>query len=78
MSKIQDRCFLCRNSFHFGPHAYDRRAISAWGIMVCSNCRSANRNGIVPTTYPHLVPHLVSRGVVVQPNAKGWIEFPTR
>ena len=76
MTKIKERCFLCGNSFQFGPHAYDRRDISAWGIMVCSTCRSRNMDGIVPGRHPHLLEHLKTHDIEIRYNAKGWIDWP--
>jgi hypothetical protein len=69
-------CFLCKQSFQFGPHVYDGRRILEWDVMVCRTCYSGNWDGIVPETYPHLIPYLQARGVEVTLNAKGWIDWP--
>jgi|WetSurMetagenome_2_1015567.scaffolds.fasta_scaffold524009_1 hypothetical protein len=73
------KCFLCRSDFQFGPHAYRGRPIPAWGgIMVCDGCESANWDGIVPTTYPHLKAHLQQIGVTPVMNENGWLPIPQR
>ena len=69
-------CFLCRRQFQFGPHRYAGKPIKPWDVMVCETCLKGNWDGIVPTTYPHLVEHLKSRGMPVTLNANGWIDWP--
>ena len=71
-------CFLCKQSFQFGPHIYDGKRIPGWDVMVCRGCYAANWDGIVPSTYPHLIPYLESRGASVALNEKGWIPWPVR
>jgi hypothetical protein len=75
---IKVECFLCRQSFHFGPHRYDGRRIPEWNTMVCDTCHKANWDGIGPDTHPHVEPYLRTLGIEVRRNAKGWIDFPAR
>jgi hypothetical protein len=75
--KVMYNCFLCRSSFQFGPHRYDGKPVNAWGIVVCLRCKSANWDGIVPTTYPHLIAHLNEKRIEPEINVKGWICWPT-
>jgi len=74
--KFMCDCFLCSRAFQFGPHRYEGRRILAWDIMVCDTCYGGNHDGIVPTSYPHLVPHLEARGIQVVLNTRGWLPFP--
>ena len=74
---IQYDCFFCSRPFRFGPHISNGKRIAAWDVMVCTRCYQGNWDGIVPTTRPHLVPYLESRGVAVKLNANGWIDFPS-
>ncbi len=71
-----ETCFLCGSSFQFGPHLYDGKWIRDWRIIVCMRCRSANWDGIVPTTYPQLAAHFKAAGIQPVINAKGWISWP--
>jgi len=75
-SRFTIPCFLCGNHFQFGPHAYHGRRIPDWDIMVCNTCYNANWDGIVPNSYPRLMPYLESLGFNVQLNKKGWIDWP--
>jgi len=70
------QCFLCRRAFPFGPGRYAGKPIRAWDIMVCDTCLNGNWDGIVPSTYPHLIEYLKSRGIAVVLNAKGWLDWP--
>ena len=74
--RVMCECFLCKNKFQFGPHAYDGRWIRAWEIMVCRICWDGNHDGIVPNTYPHLLEHLGEHRVEVRRNESGWIPWP--
>ena len=74
--KHMETCFLCGSQFQFGPHLYDGKYFREWDIIVCSGCESANSDGIVPTTYPHLTAHLKARGTQVRVNSNGWIAWP--
>lgn len=76
INPIKIECFLCKQKFQFGPHAYDGRYISAWKISICHTCSSGNWDGIVPGTYPHLMQHLAASGIVATLNAKGWLDIP--
>jgi hypothetical protein len=75
--KIIYDCFLCSFPFQFGPHVYDGKFIPGWDVMVCDGCYRGNWDGIVPSTRPHVVPYLQSKGIEVRYNAKGWIDWPT-
>jgi hypothetical protein len=56
--KFFDKCFLCKQSFQFGPHLYDGRHIASWGISICHSCDAANWDGVVPNSHPDLIEHL--------------------
>jgi hypothetical protein len=71
------KCFLCRWSFPYGPNVYGGRPIPKWGgIMVCNRCRGRNSDGIVPGRFPHLERHLEAKGIPVELNGKGYIDWP--
>jgi hypothetical protein len=72
-----EKCFLCKRMFHFGNHVYAGRHIHRWDMMVCEPCHEGNCEGIVPEEHSDLVPHLEARGIPVNLNAKGWIDFPS-
>jgi hypothetical protein len=67
-------CFLCGRSFQYGPHIYDGRP--QWDIMVCMPCIQGNWDGIVLENHPRLAEHLKAKGIPVQLNAKGWLDWP--
>ena len=75
--KIMSECFLCKRPIQVGPHRYEGSRVPAWDIMVCDICRRANWDGIVPSTHPHLIRHLESRGIKIKLNAKGWLDIPS-
>jgi hypothetical protein len=58
-----EACFLCRQAFEFGSHAYEGRRIPAWDMVVCTSYYESNWGGIVPEVFPHLIPYVTSRGV---------------
>jgi hypothetical protein len=68
-------CFLCNEPFQFGPHVYDGKHIRQWDITVCHRCYG-NRDGIVPEQNSRLVDHLNAKGIRVQLNDKGYIDWP--
>ena len=72
-----EACFLCRQAFEFGSHAYEGMKIPAWDMVVCTSCYESNRDGIVAEAFPHLIPYLKSRGVEVRLNTRGWIDWPS-
>jgi hypothetical protein len=71
-------CCLCEEPFQFGPHhVYAGRRIPGWrGLMICRGCDAANRDGVVPGTYPHLVSRLGSLDIAIVFNENGWIVLP--
>lgn len=50
-------CFLCKQSFEFGPHRFDGRRLREWDAMVCGACYRNRHDGIVPGTYPRSPSH---------------------
>lgn len=72
-----ETCFLCRQAFQFGPGRYDGKYIQAWKISVCRTCHTFNHDGLVPGTFPQLLPHLQSIGVAARLNSNGWIDWPS-
>ena len=73
---IVETCFLCQQPFRFGPQVYRGRRIPGWDIMVCNDCYDFSWGGIVPSVRPHLVSHLESKGIPVNLNKNGWIDWP--
>jgi hypothetical protein len=69
-------CFLCKQSFRFGPQVYDGRPVRPRGIMICRTCNDTGSSGLVPGAYPRLVPYLRSKGLKISLNAKGRIDLP--
>jgi hypothetical protein len=69
-------CFLCEQSFQFGPHVYDGRHVRLWGIQLCNVCLMSNWDGVVLEGHPRLKQHLMSKGIPIKFNAKGWLPIP--
>jgi hypothetical protein len=76
--KVIVECFLCKQGFQFGPHAYNGRRIAAWDIMVCKSCDDGNWDGVVTESHPDLLQHLETRGIEIRLNEKGWLDLPKR
>jgi hypothetical protein len=71
-------CFLCSRQFKFGHGSYETgNFIRPWEIAVCRICYASNWDGIVPSTYPHLIKYLEGRGMPIKLNSKGWLPWPT-
>jgi len=70
-------CDLCGQQFQFGPHRYDGRGVSGWGIRICRICDGANHDGLVPQQHPRLISRLAAEGVEMRLNAKGWLPIPS-
>ena len=69
-------CFLCGGQFKFGPQIFTGKPIKAWEINVCDACHSGSWDGLAPEKYPRLIQHLRRRGIPVNLNANGWIDWP--
>jgi hypothetical protein len=69
-------CFLCRQSFQFGPHRYDGKGIGAWKISVCLPCYNGNWDGLVPEQHPKLMQNLKDLGLEPALNSRGWLSWP--
>ena len=65
-AKIMTASFLCKRQVEVGPHRYEGRNVPAWGIFIYDTCRNANWDGIVPTTYPHLIEYLKSKATEIE------------
>ncbi|MEJ0017520.1 MAG: hypothetical protein WDN25_13335 [Acetobacteraceae bacterium] len=74
--RMMYRCLLCCGEFQFGPHRYAGKPVNYWKAMACQGCLAANHDGIVPETYPHLLPYLEKIGARPTYNEKGWLEWP--
>jgi hypothetical protein len=73
------KCFLCQNSFQFGPHVYNGRPIPQWGgIMLCDTCDNWNWDGLVPSAHPRLLEYFKAAKITPSYNEKGWIDIPPR
>jgi hypothetical protein len=59
-----------------GPQVYAGIHVPQWGEHICNSCLASNWDGIVPQTWPHVVPILKAKGVEVTLNARGWIDIP--
>jgi hypothetical protein len=71
-------CCVCEEPFQFGPHVYAGRLIPGWhGLMICRKCDHANHDGIVPGTYPNLMPRREVLGVKISLNKNGCIVVPS-
>jgi hypothetical protein len=69
-------CFVCGRKFQCGPHIYNGRNAPGWDEVVCDSCRASNWDGLVPSTWPHVIPALKAKGVEVKLNANGWLDIP--
>lgn len=69
-------CFVCKRRFQHGPHLYEGRMIRGWGELICDRCIKINHDGIVPASYPHVVPALRGKGINPKLNANGFIMIP--
>lgn len=58
-----EKCFLCPNSFKFGPHEYNGKLLSGYGVMVCRSCYSGNWDGWAPHYEEDLLEHLEDEGI---------------
>jgi hypothetical protein len=71
-------CFLCQQGRRCGPHVYEGRNVPSWDVWICNTCRSGNWDGIVINSNhgQRLVEHLKSKGIKIEPNAKGHLPIP--
>jgi len=72
----KERCFLCGRMYDFGDHRYHGQWVRAWQASICQGCLAANHDGVVPDTYPHLLPHVEAMGADVSLNDRGWLPIP--
>jgi hypothetical protein len=70
------QCFLCQQSFQYGPRVFDGRQIRKWDIMICTRCYDGNRQGIGADQYPRLMDHLKAKRIQYRLNIKGLIDLP--
>ena len=73
---IMEKCFVCEIAFQRGPHIYKGRMVEGWSELVCDGCITINHDGIVPSSYPHLLPALRAKGIQPKLNANGFIVVP--
>ncbi|MCL1127986.1 hypothetical protein [Shewanella surugensis] len=73
--KFMYNCFLCRDSFQFGPGLYDGKTIPLYGgITVCMGCYKWNWDGWNPEHEDKLISHLNEKGLPIpERNEKGWL-----
>ncbi|WP_298775509.1 hypothetical protein [uncultured Shewanella sp.] len=71
--KFMYNCFLCHDSFQYGPELYDGKKISLYGgIMVCMDCYNANWDGWNRDHEKKLISHLNEKGLPIpERNEKG-------
>jgi hypothetical protein len=55
---------------------YRGRCIADWDMTVCDVCLRANAEGVLPSNYPHLVPHLRKLGIPINASGAGAIAWP--
>lgn len=71
------RCVCCGVSYEVGNGRYPVRPVKAWAnALICDTCRSANWDGIVPSTYPMLQAHLTANNIQPVENTDGWWPIP--
>jgi hypothetical protein len=71
------QCLCCLGKFECGGSSWPISPVRAWAdAMICNKCRSANWDGIVPTTYHALAAHLKAHGITPQENVRGWWPIP--
>lgn len=58
-----EKCFLCHNSFKYGPHEYDGKLLNGYDVMVCQNCYKNNGDGWAPHYENDLLEHLEAEGI---------------
>jgi len=69
-------CFVTGKKFRYGPHIYEGRRVAAWDEMISNEAEKWNADGIVPSTYPHVIKALEEKGIEVKLNEKGWLPIP--
>jgi hypothetical protein len=73
-AKFMQSCGVCNAQFQFGPHIYDGKHLSRYGLTVCSGCYSGNYDGWGPMAEKQLLAHLAAKGLPVpERNAAGWL-----
>jgi hypothetical protein len=60
---LTEQCFLCHNSFKFGPHEYGGKLLGGYGVMVCRSCYAGNWDGWAPHYEDDLLEHLEAEGI---------------
>jgi hypothetical protein len=67
-------CEICGGSKICGPHHFDGRAVSDWGLWACNSCRLT---GDVPPVYEsRVVEFLTTKGIAFRRNSNGFIIIP--
>jgi hypothetical protein len=61
-NKIMQRCDLCDQERQMGPHIYELRKLSLYGIFVCSEHIEANHDGWAPMFEDRLLARLRANG----------------
>lgn len=71
-------CFLCQRPKQCGGGIWEAHYVPSWHLLLCNSCRSANHDGIVPTSThgQRLVEHLRARDITIELNSRGWIPIP--
>jgi hypothetical protein len=63
-------CFLCERR---SPHG---RYFPAWKMTICQTCYHSNWNGVMPPTWPHLLPYLEKNGYGIEYSDAGSLRWP--
>ncbi len=75
---IIQRYFLCKQPLSVQTaRPYHNKYIHQWGIEVCSTCHSANHDGIVLAQHPHLEARINTKGIKIELNERGWLDWPS-
>jgi cytochrome c553 len=74
---IIQRCFLCKQPLSVQTaRPYHSKYIRQWDIEVCSTCHSGNHDGIVLGQYPQLAERLNTKGINMELNERGRLDWP--
>jgi hypothetical protein len=63
MMSREEKCFLCDNTFTFGPYRYEGRYVRPLHVHICDCCLLPNQDGLAPDYEPKLLAHLSAQGL---------------
>lgn len=72
--KLMETCPFCGKEFVFGPHQYDGKLLSGYGLLVCETCYSGNWDGWSPFYEKKILEYLEQIGIEPpERNEKGYL-----